>query len=96
MIQIIQLLQENQHNPALIDMVMKLIASLELCLKSGARCRLPSAVQNKVWSSFHTARLDQAVVKALSSYTSVSFQLIFDRLMKALIAAHKNDRASMY
>lgn len=99
-VQILQLLKEEQQKPSVVGMVMKLITRLESCLNAGAKYRLPSASQKKIWS----ARFDQAVIKVwddymlamklpevLHGYTSLAFQLIFDRLMKALISSQKND-----
>ena len=102
-VQILQLLKEQQKQ-SVVGMVMKLIIRLESCLNAGAKYRLPSASQKKIWSSFHAARFDQAVIRVwddymlamklpevVHAYTSLAFQLIFDRLMKALISSQKND-----
>ena len=101
-IQIVQVLLQDKQNPSVVAMAMKIFARLETCLATGTKHRLPSSIQKKIWSSFHVARFDETVTKAwdthimklklpevLQCYTSVAFQIIFDRLMKALI---KNKR----
>ena len=103
-IQIVQVLLQDQQNPSVVDMAMKIFARLETCLAAGTKHRLPSSIQKKIWSSFHVARFDETVIKAwdthimklklpevLQCYTSVAFQIIFDRLMKALIKEQKTN-----
>ena len=71
---------------------------LETCLAAGSKHRLPPSIQKKSWSLFHVARFDETLMKAwdtyimnlnlpevLQCYTCIAFQIIFDRLMKALI-----------
>ena len=61
------------------------------------------SIHKKIWSSFCVARFDETVIKAwdtnimklklpevLQCYTSVVFQILFDRLMKALINERKS------
>ena len=101
-IQIVQVLLQDKQNPSVVAMAMKIFARLETCLAAGTKHRLPSSIQKKIWSSFHVARFDETVIKAwdthimklklpevLQCYTSVAFEIIFDRLMKALIKEQK-------
>ena len=63
-IQIVQVLLQDQQNPSVVDMAMKIFARLETCLAAGTKHRLPSSIQKKIWSSFHVARFDETVIKA--------------------------------
>ena len=107
MLQIIQLLLQDQQNPSVVDMAVKIFARLETCLAAGTKHRLPLSIQKKIWSSFHVARFEETVIKpwdthimklklpkVLQCYTSVAFQITFDRLMKALIKERNKDPAT--
>ena len=103
-LELISSLRECSHHDNTRDLVVKLCESIQSCIDAGSRCKLPSATAGKIWPAFHELRLGKKMHEMWEAHvstmkvsavakkaSSITLQIILDRLLKFMIKMKKED-----
>jgi len=100
-------LERNVDTQEARDFIVAVFSRLEACIQAGNRCCLPSAKLSRIWSAFHSLRVDAGLRVAwtnfllkislpdsLHSLLALQF-FVVDRLLKKLISMKNEDQTKM-
>ena len=86
---------EDRGEDQMTEVAASLITKVHTCLTSGAKSKLPSAVQGTLWNNFHKLRNSDEVKRIWSSFVSSSqacaceceltLQLLLDTMLKKML-----------